>query len=176
MTFHRVMRAACGAADTGSGGAGTGRREGEGAEDQGVQGSPQSHRSCWASTPAARSSRRVLSCCQGSGCGDTASSVGGGDRSTDPAAPQHCLSPCPAGSPLGPEKPEEERRPPSGGAVRAARSQEPRMRMGNGASEHGIQVWLRPPPPACGLAGAGGRGCRGGSSHKASETLGRDAG
>lgn len=42
---------------------------GGGPGGQGVTGSPQSHRSCWPSTPAARSSHRALSHCQGLGWG-----------------------------------------------------------------------------------------------------------
>lgn len=77
MTFHRVIRAACGAADEGPWGA-----EGGGGSQSraaGVQDSPRSRRSCWPSTPAAQSSRRAPSHCQRPGWGHDKLVEGWGD-------------------------------------------------------------------------------------------------
>lgn len=75
ITFHRVTRAACWhrhRVQEAAGGGGQGHPK-----EQGPRDSQQSRRSCWPSTPAARSSHRVLSRCQGPGWGST-TRVGGG--------------------------------------------------------------------------------------------------
>lgn len=88
ITSHRVMRAACGRQTRVQEGAserrgGRGRRGGprEQARD-----SRRSRRSCWASTPAAQSSRRAPSRCPGPGCRDGTSRVRGRETRTRPSA------------------------------------------------------------------------------------------